>query len=147
MRRRLWFVLAGGGVVAVASMVCLPFACRPADPPPVTPATEPVRIHFSKLPPLVYARNAHVGEQVRVAFYRPLDPTADPLVYLFHPGEPVAVVPPTYRLHFAAPPVFEESPAVVVGAVDGIDVDFVKRLSGVPGVLVLRGCRVLPVER
>lgn len=145
MNRRLWLVMAGGGVVAVASLVCLPFACRPADPlPEIPPPSEPARIHFSRLPPLVYTRGEYVGREVRTAFYRLPAPTADPLVYLFHPGEPVEVNPPTYRLHFGTPPVFADAPFVVVGTVDGIDTDLVRRLNGVPGVLVLRGCRALP---
>ena len=107
--------------------------------------TEPVRVHFSQLPTLVYARSQFVGQRVRVAFYRPLTPTDDATVYHFHPGEPVQVTPATYRLHFVEPPTFG-SRVVVVGTVGGVEPDFVKRLNAVPGVLVLTDCRALADE-
>lgn len=113
-------------------------------PPPV--ATHPRPVHFSDLPRYVY-RGEYRGELVRVAFYRPLTPTADPLVWEFHPGEPASVVPATVRIHFAEPPDFPpRSLAVVVGTVEGIDADLVIRTNGVPGVLVLRAARVVPAS-
>jgi hypothetical protein len=135
MNRRLWLVLSGGGVVALTAAAWL---CWPRS----TTCPEPVGVHFSDLPKQVYRRGDYKGQAVRVAFYRSLTPTDDPLVWHFHPGEPAAVVPPTYRLHFAEPPT--AGPLIVVGTVEGIDPDGVRRVSGVPGVVVLRGCRALP---
>jgi len=139
MKRVLWVVL---GVFAVVAGVLLAFAVG-RQPESVSPSEKPVRIQFSQLPLAVFERGRYVGHKVRVAFYRPLTPTDDPLVYHFHPGEPVEVVPPTYRLHFASPPEFR-SHVVVVGTVEGVHPDYVKRINGVPGVLVLRACQVPP---
>ncbi len=130
-------VVAGGAVVMTAAGVLLwPKSTTPVDP---------VAVHFSELPKAVLRTGEYRGRQVRVAFYRAPVPTADPLVWHFHPGEPARVVPASYRLHFACPPpAFDTLPVVVVGTVDGIEADLTIRPSGVPGVLVIRGCSSVP---
>jgi len=138
--------MAGGGVVAVASLVCLPFACRPADPlPEIPPPSEPARIHFSRLPPLVYTRGEYVGREVRTAFYRLPAPTADPLVWEYRPGRPANITPPSYRIVFDRPPEFgPKMPVAVVGTVTGITPDSRVRPDRVPGAVVLTAAFVDP---
>lgn len=135
MNRRLLLV-GGVSVLAIAGVTLLVW------PKQVPQDHQPTPVPFSKLPVVVYRKGEHVGRQVLVSFYRPLTATPDPLVYHFHPGEPAIVVPATYRLHFDSPPPLTAS--TVIGTVEGIDPDGIRRLNGVPGLVVLRGCRVLP---
>lgn len=120
--------------------------CRPAPAPVVSPVPQPWPT--AELPKHVF-RTRFAG-RVRVTFQFPLQPTADPLVWHYHPGHPPKIAPPTYRVHFLtieqALTVSGDTVAVVVeGTVEGIAPDLVRRVSGVPGVLVLRGAvRVAP---
>ncbi len=75
--------------------------------------------------------------RVRVTFQFPLAPTADPRVFLYHPGHPAKVAPPTYRVHFAEPPSLPTGAVLVEGTAEPIAPDLVRRTNGVPGVLVL----------
>lgn len=129
--------------VAAVAAVLLYQQVKPAEPAGVR--SWPV----ADLPRHVY-RTGATGQRVRVTFPLPLQPTADPLVWHYHPGHPPKIAPPTYRVHFQtieqALTVSGDTVAVVVeGTVEGIAPDLVRRVSGVPGVLVLRGAvRVAP---
>lgn len=124
----------------VAALVVV--SCWPRPSPPAVDA-EPVSVHRSDLPRLVYRQGEYIGRSVRVAFPVRLAPTADPLVWNYRPGG--ANILPTHRLHFADPPEFGPLPVVVVGTVEGIAADLQVRPNGVPGVVVLRGCAVRPL--
>lgn len=116
------------------------------EEPPADLNKEPSYVHYSDLPRAVYLRREYIGREVRVAFYRRLVPTPDPLVYHFHPGDK-HVAPSNYTIHFDTPPDFAEAPPVVVVAtVEGLAVDLVKRPNGVPGAVVLRAARLLPAS-
>lgn len=85
------------------------------------------------------------GFDAVVSFQHPLTPTADPLVFHYHPGHPPAVVPATYEVRFAAPPDFPPSPPYVVrGRVSHVEPDLVRRVNGVPGRLVLLAAVPVP---
>jgi hypothetical protein len=112
--------------------------------PPAPTAAEPVPVTPSALPRLVY-RTGAVGHTVRVPFEAPLAPTADPRVWLYHPGTPHKAHPETIRVEFADPPALP-LPAplcVVVGRVDRIDIDLRRRLNQVPGCVVLTSASVV----
>lgn len=120
------------GVVTVAAGAAVLLYQR-VQPPPAAVEDWPV----ADLPRHVY-RTGATGQRVRVTFQFPLAPTADPCVFHYHPGHPPKVAPPTYRVHFDTPPALPAGAVLVEGTVGGIDPDLTRRLSGVPGVLVLR---------
>lgn len=133
MNRRSWLVLGAGGLVlAAAGAVWVSW-------PKAVPAPPPVAVPHADLPRMVYKAGSYRGRAVVVAFPLALTATPDPLVWEYRPGWPAEHTPPTYRIHFTAPPVFADRPPhVVTGTVDGIDPDATIRPNGVPGVLVLR---------
>lgn len=132
MNRRLWLVVGGGAAITVAAAVLVAWPNVPAEHPPAA-------VPHAELPRVVYENGEHRGRPVVVAFPLALTPTADPLVWEYRPGWPPEHTPPTYRLHFDAPPSFPVRPPVVVaGTVEGIDPDTTVRPNGVPGVVVLR---------
>jgi hypothetical protein len=91
------------------------------------------------------SRATDFGHPVRVAFELPLLPTADPLVFDYHPGHPPSVFPPTVRVAFAEPPPLPlPAPLVVVIGIlerrDGSD----RKTNGEVGVVVISGAAVVP---
>jgi len=74
---------------------------------------------------------------VCVAFQFLLTPTADPLVWLYHPGYPPKVAPASYEVRFVREPKFPARPPVNVCGRPSYRPDAVRRASGVPGVVVL----------
>lgn len=131
-------VIAPAAVTAVA-LVVVWLGCRTPEPEPAVELW-PV----AGLPKHVY-HTGRAGFTAEVSFQHPLTPTADPCVYLYHPGRPVSVCPASYEIRFARPPAqFQPSPVVVRGRVEVIRADAVRRVSGVPGRLVLCGCVLAP---
>lgn len=111
---------------------------------PVLP-TDPQPWPVASLPKHLYHSPGSV-RSARVSFPLHLQPTADPLVWRYHPGHPPAVAPMTYEVHFDSPPSFPAVPPVTVTAtVEGLKLDPVRRLNGVPGFIVLRHA-VLPAS-
>ena len=138
MNRRSWLVVGGAAVLAAGGVAWVVWP----KSQPVSP--EPTPVHRADLPKLVYRTGEHRGKPVRVAYDLPLVPTADPLVWEYRPGWPPELTQPTHRLHFDAAPVFPAVlPLSIVGTVDRIEADFRIRPNDVPGVVVLRGCRVV----
>lgn len=93
--------------------------------------------------PRKLSRDGRDSVLVRVGFQFALVPTADPLVWVYHPGYPPRVIPPTYRVHFAEVPAFTSPPFVVEG-VASFEPDGRRRPSGVMGLVVLRAAVVVP---
>ncbi len=148
MNRRLWFVVMVS-VVAVAASVAL-LNGRPAGPPALsTSPSNPALVPCSRLPRLLFERGEYAGQVVQVGFELPLTPTGDPLIWEYRPGVPSDIIPPTYRIVFERPPAFCPNPPVVVfGTVSRFEVDAARRLSRVPGVVVLtRASVVAPTSR
>ncbi len=132
----MWGVVV---LVVVAAVVVVLSTRLESRPQPA----ETVAVHVSDLAPAVYRKGAYRGQLVRVAYPLRLHPTADPLVWEFRPGSDG--LPPTHRVKFTDPPHFpERMPVIVVGTVEGIEPDSVIRLNNVPGVVVIRGARVVP---
>lgn len=123
------------GVLGVVAAGAAFLFYRPA-PESTPPAVQPWPV--GDLPKHLY-RSGQTGLRVRVAFQMPLQPTADPLVFLYHPGWPPRTIPPTYRVHFDSPPTLPAGAVVVEGTAERIEPDDTRRLNGVPGLLVLRG--------
>jgi len=90
-----------------------------------------------------FARMSYQGRAprtARVLLQFPARPTADPLVWEYRPSV-AGTVPPSIRFHFAEPPA---GPFLAVeGVAAPFELDIHRRVSNLPGVAVLTGCRVV----
>lgn len=102
--------------------------------PPSVPS-DPVYWPVSELPKSL--RDGLPSGPVRVSFLLPLTSTADPLVWHYHPGRPVEVAPATYSIRFVREPKFPARLPVTVEGFAAFAPDGVRRVNGVPGVVVL----------
>ena len=73
---------------------------------------------------------------VRVAFTHRPTPTADPLVWLYHPTSP-PLGPPYYEIRFARPPQWKDAAPFRVEGSPRLRRDTDRRLSRVPGTVIL----------
>ena len=82
--------------------------------------------------------------RVRVTFISHFTPTDDPLVFLYHPGVPATMYPPTVQVRFSTPPQFARPPFVVEGTYSRIDPDSLLRRSNHLGVVVITDAVLVP---
>lgn len=100
----------------------------PADGPVPWPVYDPPKALFA---------GADVPATVCVAFTHRPTPTADPLVWLYHPSSP-PVGPPYYEIHFGRPKWGNTAPFRVEGT-PHLRKDGLRRINRVPGTVILAG--------
>ena len=131
-------------MVTACAAVVTGFVCSKRAPVVSASSTEPASWPADTLPGHLY-RTGATDLPVRVGFPFPLSPTADPLVWNYHPGYPAEHTPPSYRIHFAEPPRLPPAgqPIVITGFAL-FEPDTLRRINGLPGVALVRAARLAP---
>jgi len=107
---------------------------RRADPIAAESPPEPVPVH--RLPRRMADGDDPPG-RVLVSFPHALTGIVDLLVWEYRPGFPPAAFPPAYEVRFDSPPAWGGGPPYTVTGVPAFRPDRRRRVSGVPGVVVL----------